>query len=50
MDRANWPEAMKGQSVELGVEKVLAFIQRAELAARKQFFWRVAASSWLAPI
>jgi DNA-binding transcriptional MerR regulator len=38
MDRANWPEAMKARSTELGVEKVLAFIQRAELAARKQFF------------
>lgn len=38
MDRANWPEAMKARSARLGVEKVLAFIQRAELAARKQFF------------
>jgi DNA-binding transcriptional MerR regulator/uncharacterized damage-inducible protein DinB len=38
MDRANWPEAMKARSAELGVEKVLAFIQRAELAARKQCF------------
>jgi DNA-binding transcriptional MerR regulator/uncharacterized damage-inducible protein DinB len=38
MDRANWPEAMKARAEELGVEKVLAFVQRAEFAARKQFF------------
>jgi uncharacterized damage-inducible protein DinB len=38
MDRANWPEAMKERSAQLGVEELLSFIRRAELAAYREGF------------
>lgn len=38
MDRANWPDAMKQRAAELGMEEVLNFIKRAEMAPRKACF------------
>jgi DNA-binding transcriptional MerR regulator len=38
MDRANWPDVMKQRAAEFRMEEVVAFIQHAELSARKQFF------------
>jgi DNA-binding transcriptional MerR regulator/uncharacterized damage-inducible protein DinB len=38
MDRANWPDSMKQRAAEFQMEEVHTFLQRAELAFRKQFF------------
>jgi len=38
MNRANWPDAMKQRAAELGMEEVLEFIKRAEMAPRKACF------------